>query len=357
MTRSASSRRPASAARSGKGREGVVLVLVLVFVLLLASSIATFLRRAVIDSTIVSNRDEIAQAEALARGGVRIATAVLIEDRIREELAGDENRLQVETRYDVWARLENAELPVGDDAKLTIRVRDSGRWLNLNALFTDGAAREGPTEAFLAQFFQTVIDEMPGRPEEKLYDRDELARNLIDYIDSDDVKVRGRNEDDYYQRQDPPYRAANRPLLTVDELRLVEGFDSKLVEALKAYVTVFPYGRGDGINPNTAPPWVLSTLYLGVADDFRIANGDLIEGILHTREGGSILCASGGPSNPFCAQDSSLSGQEAFPPLSYRSNVFVVSSAAEVHGIRREVEAVIDRSDVQNPLLLSWRVW
>ena len=50
-------------------------------------SIITFSRRAVIDTMIVRNRDAAATAEALARGGLRIATAVLIADRLTKNLA------------------------------------------------------------------------------------------------------------------------------------------------------------------------------------------------------------------------------------------------------------------------------
>ena len=50
---------------------GFVLVVVIFFAVLLMSSIATFLRRATIDASIISNRDHAARAEALARGGVQ----------------------------------------------------------------------------------------------------------------------------------------------------------------------------------------------------------------------------------------------------------------------------------------------
>ena len=43
---------------------------------------------------------------------------------------------------------------------------------------------------------------------------------------------------DVYQRRDPPQRAANTPLLSLDQLRVVEGFDTPLAEALRPYVTV-----------------------------------------------------------------------------------------------------------------------
>lgn len=329
-----------------------MLVLVLVFTLLLVGSIATFLRRAVIDSTIVANRDALSRAEALCRGGVRLALALLLEDRVRELNSG----LRVESRNDVWARLEQAQLPVADDARLVVRVEDAGARLNLNALFAEGALREPISELYLEEILEKAIREMPGRPEDKLYDAADLARNLIDWIDADGTAVRGGYEDDYYQRQDPPYTAANRPLLSLGELRLVEGFDGPLVTALSPYLTVHPYAAATGINPNTAPPYVLAAIYLGVADDFRMADEGTVASVLRVRESGAVLCAETAD-NPACTSiQEALAGQSAHPPLGYVSDVFHITAEAEVAGIRRSLDAVIDRTDVQEPLVLAWRV-
>ncbi len=58
-------------------RSGVALMVVLFFSLMLTASIASFQRQTVMDAMIVRNREDAAQAEALARGGVRIGQALL----------------------------------------------------------------------------------------------------------------------------------------------------------------------------------------------------------------------------------------------------------------------------------------
>jgi hypothetical protein len=197
---------------------------------------------------------------------------------------------------------------------------------------------------------------MPGRPEDKLYDAPELARNLIDWVDADSDRQRGGDEDSYYLGQDPPYRAANRALLTLDELRLIEGFDGPLVEALAPYLTVHPYALGEGINPNTAPPWVLAMFYLGVAEDFRLADAGVVDDLLDIRESGGILCADE-TNDPSCTPiRDALAGQLVMPPPTFVAETFRVTAVAEVEGIQRTVETVIDRSNVEEPLVLSWRV-
>ena len=50
-------------------RSGVVLAMVLILALVLSAAVLTFTRRAVIDRMIVRNRENLASAEALARGG------------------------------------------------------------------------------------------------------------------------------------------------------------------------------------------------------------------------------------------------------------------------------------------------
>ena len=89
---------------------GVALVLVLFFALLLFSVVATFLRRSTVDAMIVRNRDRAAQAEALARGGVRVARLLLLEDRLREfdPETGEDRR--GESLDDVWARVGELEI-------------------------------------------------------------------------------------------------------------------------------------------------------------------------------------------------------------------------------------------------------
>jgi general secretion pathway protein K len=220
------------------------------------------------------------------------------------------------------------------------------------------------TEPFLLAFLEKVIDELPIPPGERaLYDVRELTANLIDFIDGDDVRVKGGSEDDYYQGQEPPYRALNRPLLSLDELRLVEGFDATLTQALRAYLSVYPFapgGCGDalvgcGVNLNTAPPHVLATLFYDDGVDQRLASEDVVREILQIREEGGTLCPEG-QSIEGCTPMSEVVTNAIFPPPTFSSQIFVVTAEARVGGIRRSVEAVVDRSEPADPRLLSWRV-
>ena len=50
----------------------------------------------------------------------------------------------------------------------------------------------------------------------------------------------------------------------------MKGFDRPLVDALRPYVTVFPLAGG-GVNPNTAPTWVLAALDIGGSSSRALA--------------------------------------------------------------------------------------
>jgi type II secretory pathway component PulK len=336
--------------RSQRREDGIVLVVVLVFVLLLTGAIATFLRRATVDAMIARHRDEASEAESLARGGIRLAITLLLEDRLREVADG----FRSETLLDVWARAGALEIPVPEGSSLRLRITDASSRLNLNSLLEKGAPRKN-AEIYLVQVLKKVIDDMPGRSEEKRYEPEDLARSLLDYMDEDETGLKGGRENDYYQQQKPPYEVPNRPLLGVSELRLVEGFDGPLVDALADYVTVYPYAKADGINPNTAPLHVLGLLFHGVGQDFELANEEAVRKLLKAREGGEILCADEAQ-NPACSPLSSAIEGEIFPPPTFKSDVFTVIAEARVGQVRRSVQAVVDRSKPDNPLLLSWQV-
>ena len=336
---------------------GVVLVVVLVFALLLSSTVATFLRKATIDAMIARNRDAGAQAEALARGGIQLGWALLLADRLVDSQAQAEGSGAMATTEDLWARLSGQEFPTSSGGSVTLFVEDVGSKLNLNAVFQFDESGNPHANAtpLLEALLEKVIDELPIPPGEKLYDVAEIAASLIDWVDADELRQRGGSEDDYYQRQTPRYRAANQPLLSLDELRLVEGIDAKLVEGLRPYLTVHPYAGESGINPNTAPPHVLALLFFDDGVDLTLAREDTVRAILEVRQEGGMLCPEG-QSGEACTPIGDIVRNEIYPPPSFQADVFRVAAEARVGEVRRRVEAVIDRSQGPEPLLLSWRV-
>jgi type II secretory pathway component PulK len=345
---------------------GVVLLVVVFFALLLASAVATFVSRSTVDAAITRNRESAAQAEALARGGIQLGEALLLEDLLQE---GSGAALPLDTGTDVWA--EGLDYPLADGSELHVRIADTGARLNLNALFAKDAAGElvarKQTEPFLVAVLQKAIQEIP-RPPSQLadYDPAALAANLIDFVDTDSVRVHGGPEDSYYSRLDPPLVAGkdkDHPLFSVEDLRLVEGFDQDLIEALRPYVSVYPYAAGGcdranvgcGINLNTAPPHVLSLLYYDDGVELRLAPEDVVRRILQIRSEGGAICPAAKQEDG-CTPIGDLVTNAIFPPPTFSAVVFVVTAEARVRGVRRTIEAVVDRSKGAELRLLSWQI-
>ena len=341
--------------RSRKTERGVVLLVVLFFVLLLVSSIATFLRRVAIDAGVATNRDRALEAEALARGGVRLAQTLLLED-LRLGAAGG---AAPDSRHSIWARVAGVDLVDDPDVSLVLDIEDAAARINLNGFLGNDGRVGDADRAFLQQLLANVIDAMPGRPADKAYDPAELADNLIDWIDKDDIRQSGGLESEVYRKRDPPVTPPNRPLLSVDELRLIEGFDGRLVEALRPYVGVYPLVGGNTIDPNTAPTWVLAQLTLGgaVGNDFRPIDEETVKRILEAREKG-LVCTSAATQSNGCTTVQELFGGESQEPQvsAGNSSFFVVRAHARVVDVDRTIEAVIDRTKPSQPLRLSWRV-
>ncbi len=333
-----------------RARRGMVLVIVLFYVLLMASAIVVLQRRTVLDTQVVRHRDQAREAEALARGGLRVAETLILEDMRQKTLEAAPASL-----HDVWARA--ARTPILDEGNqfLAVEVEDLGGRFPLNAL----ASVRPDSEEWLAwrDFFAAVIDEMPGRPEEKLYEPEELVDALIDWVDEDDLDADGDRESRRYERRNPPIVPSDQPLLFVDELRRVDGFDGRLVEALKPYVSVYPFDAEWEVNLNTAPPWVLTKLQLKQETNSRPVDDAWARDVIETR-GESLICAETA-GECFAPGDLGLLDaltESVDPPHRTEAKLFRVRARSRVGQVERTLEVVLDASDGPPLRRLAWTV-
>jgi general secretion pathway protein K len=348
---------------------GFVLVAVLFFVLLLTAGIATFQKRALMDALIARNRENAARASALARGGIQVAIALLLEDRLRQV----DGELAIDGPTDVWSKAGAADLPIDEDSQISLPVSDMGSLLNLNAVLNafggndeqgdngrDAGEDQDKARVFLEKIIEKAIEDMAEAqeipPGELDYDAKQLADNLLDFADPNDVRQSGGPEDAYYQEQTPPYRAWNKPLVSLSQLRLIEGFDARLAAQLERYLTVHPFAGKSGINVNTAPAHVLALLFRLDGSDYQLVDEDTVKEILEARAKGTLICGEGGSKDGACIALNTIRGlqNEPFPPPTYATDYFEVKTQARVGDVTREVEAIIDRSDPVAPTLLSF---
>lgn len=374
-------------APSTRRSEGIALAIVLVMIVLLVTAVYTFSRRAVINVSVARNRIAAAEADALARGGLRLAEAVVFLARAREEVQesdsgpsiGGEDLLAAllgSSSTDFWAQLEDFPIELAEGQSLRLSIEETGAKLNLNALVPqdpDDQGEDGDTGddsssttldeeeslEYLVLVLQHVIDGIEASPEDKNYDARAIAENLIDYMDADDTAITGRSENSYYMRQDPPYATRNGPFLSFEEIGMVEGVDPGLLRALRDYVTVYPIGGTAGIDLNRAEPWVLSLIYSGPSGDRELLGEREVRELWGHRKSGKLICTSSDadPQRCITLAEAGLGEGSLYPetPLPAPVAVFRVVAEARVGNLTRRMEAIYDTRPLDAPQLLSWR--
>ena len=180
----------------------------------------------------VADRDA---TDWLRRGALHWASLALLEDAAQNS---------TDHLGESWA-MGLPTLPV-EGGTIKVSIEDAQSRFNLNSI-----GGTDPTSLANLQLLQRLLDVLQLDPQ--------LANAVADWIDPNSDARAGGAEDIDYLNLNPPYRAANRPMASVDELRLIRGFDAKTVAALLPYVTVLTAVTND-INVNTASPVVLAAL-------------------------------------------------------------------------------------------------
>lgn len=88
-----------------------------------------------------------------------------------------------------------------------------------------------------------------------------LAEVLTDWVDADEERLPGGAESDSYLLMQPPYRAANQPMVMLEEIKLLQGFQQigyQPWQRIKTTATALP--TTTPINVNTAEKTVLMSL-------------------------------------------------------------------------------------------------
>jgi len=257
-----------------------------------------------------------AQAESLRRGALNYAAILLTRDDAKIDHLGE-----------LWAK-PLPPLPV-EDGMIAFAVYDAQGRFNLNNLVRNGA----PSPADIAMFQRLLTSQGidPG-----------LSETLRDWLDTDSTVSQGGAEDIDYLSLPQPYRSANQPLQSVDELRLVKGFSAKDVEKLRPYVTALPVPTS--VNVNTAPDQVLAALFTNLP-------AAALKPVLESRVSKPFADAA-----QFIAQ--LPSGTPPPPPSLYGINTgyFLVTIDIRYGRLQRRTEALIERAGGKSASVLWYRL-
>lgn len=181
------------------------------------------------------NLTDRAQAEVVRAGAQEWAITLLAKDA-KDSKSDD--------LTEDWAK----PLPplAVEGGQVTGRIFDAQGKFNLNNLVRGNAPSPPDIGAFKHLLQSLSIDP-------------NLSDAVIDWIDTDSNASPAGAEDIDYLQMKTPYRTANQPMQSVEELRLVRGFTREIVDKLRPWVTALP--QPGAININTAPKEVLAALF------------------------------------------------------------------------------------------------
>ena len=208
------------------------------------------------------------QADAVAYRYIQAAMDLLSEvaiDNKREGIQHDDDK----ARWSEWPGQDREGWEDKDlealGGKLTGKITDAQAKFNLNNLldWRKNPPAESPEDTkAMRRILANLIHGLNGDP----------VNAMLDWIDRDgDQRPNGAEDLDYTSVAPPrlPYRAANQAFTSMDELRLVQGFNAEIVDTLKeANILIALPAIMNGttvvptpVNVNTASDEVLLALF------------------------------------------------------------------------------------------------
>jgi general secretion pathway protein K len=263
-------------------------------------------------------------AEALAA----VALRADVEADARTEPAIDDLN-------EMWAQ-PPAPYGLDEGGWLSGQLQDLQGRLNLNSLAgggAEGSPRFTVEQKMMIRLLQSFEDVPVTLPEAMA-----LTEAISDFIDPDDTRRLEGAEDNSYRGGDFPYRAANRPLSSVSELRAVKGMTDPLYRALAPHVSVWPV-EGAEINWRTATLPVLRAM--NADDDLEPMPQLEAERLAEQRAQGALTDTDALLTDPFFAgrDTAQLAGM-----LTERTNWFLLISEVEIADRMRRLYSVLERN-------------
>ncbi|APR70445.1 type II secretion system minor pseudopilin GspK [Acinetobacter haemolyticus] len=223
--------------RNIRSQHGVALLTILVMVALATILAATIAKR---QSNSAENTGYLMrqnQSLLYAKSAEAFFAELLIQD--------NESGKNIDHLQESWAKPMPA-FPVEDGYVLGRLVDESGKFNLNNLLKSDGSVDDSAR-----RWFERLLQRV-GLPAE-------LSQAVIDWQDSDDEPTGAMGaESNYYQGLEPAYLTPNTKFHSIEELKLVRGFEGKNYDLIKNYISALP--EPTKVNINTAPALLLASI-------------------------------------------------------------------------------------------------
>ncbi len=312
-----------------------------------------------------ANQGGVVQLDAMLFSGLNLARAALLADQQENDY---------DCVFDSWGEFEPEVIGGMFPGNLSITVTDLSGLLQVNALVmsaeekaklkkanTGRGNRKGKKKSdpeklqrdFWKRFL--LLDTFAIEDEEKVT---AMVDSLVDWLDEDDDERENGAEQGYYTSQNPPYAAANAPILFPEELLLVKNWDKKILYGSKKGMDKEQTGiidyltdgdQAGKININTAPALVLQALHPEMTGELA---ADLVD-FRNDKDNEEVLAQA-----DWYHQVSGFPGDINFDKdlITISSSWFRITVTAEINGLQRIGTGVINRRDNQEQVLQHWTV-
>ena len=219
-------------------QRGVALLTILVMVALATILAATIAKRQTNTAENTGYLMRQDQSLLYAKSAEAFFSELLIQD--------SDNGSSIDHLQENWAK----PMPPFsvEDGSVSGKLLDESGKFNLNNLVkADGNQVDDSARRWFEKLLQRV-----GLPAE-------LSQAVIDWQDTNDEVTGAMGaESSYYQGLDPAYLTPNTKFHSIEELKLVRGFEGKNYDLIKPYVTALP--EQTKVNMNTAPALLLASI-------------------------------------------------------------------------------------------------
>ena len=113
---------------------------------------------------------------------------------------------------------------------VTVQAAYPESLFNVNTLVDKNDKPDEDQQEIYRRLLKSVLEDVGG----DVGQVDSLISSLIDWIDENEESRIDGAEDSNYEGKDPPYKAANRMLSSISELRLIEGYTDELLDGIPA---------------------------------------------------------------------------------------------------------------------------
>ncbi len=376
-----------------QSQRGVSLLIAVMVIVVMVSMIAEMIVSTSVQVELASGTRDRIKAEYLAKSGYNLAAFFLSVShaidlvRANEKLVGPMKQDPMDGPQSLWnilnklppfgaktvdlikasARSEEdpfklGKLMNGDIAEqmrqfedsFGVKIEDESAKINVN----DIIIRDERVLTLLLRLFSGPVEK--AYLQKRDLKGEQLVYRLLDYVSSTNQASAESglgDKDQEYQRGKVPYKAKRAPLDSVDELKLVSGWDDEIFTIFSPYLTVYPFNKakvesGSSLNINSVPREMLASLVpeagsSACAEKFAqslfTANKKSEARVTDQKDIGKFLkenaCYSGSTS------DAGAKKSDPSTWFGVRSKVFRMTVTAETGNQRRELVAVVQKFD------------